>query len=470
METKAKPMPIIALWYLLGDMIVRGLGVITTPIFSRLLTRTEYGSFSNFSSWESILLVIVTLDLSTSIVRAKYDYGENISEYLSSITLISTFFTCIVYSVIECNMPFFCTMFSMEPFYIRLLFIYLLLEPAYEYIQAKHRMYMKYKFFLFFSVSSAIFRTGISLLLVHFMEDKLMGRALGYVVPVSCMYFIIYCHIIIKGKTIKWEYCKYALSISIPLIPHTLSAIILSSSDRIMITKYCGGEQTALYSLAYTVASIVILIHASINKAWAPWFYDELNSRSYDTIKKYANYYIDGFLFFITGVMLISPELVLILGGKPYNEASYVIPPVMGASACQFVYTLYVNIETYHKKTGMISTGTVMAALLNFVLNLIFIPAYGYIAAAYTTFAGYMALAAFHFFIVRKNLKMSFIYNNGTLFAKLFFFTGLQFICTLLYHTVYIRHICVFLYLAVFIVFCLENRKAIIKVCRKNLF
>lgn len=97
METKAKPMPIIALWYLFGDMVVRGLGVITTPIFSRLLTRTEYGSFSNFSSWESILLVIVTLDLSTSIVRAKYDYSENISEYLSSITLISTFFTCIVY-------------------------------------------------------------------------------------------------------------------------------------------------------------------------------------------------------------------------------------------------------------------------------------------------------------------------------------------------------------------------------------
>ena len=102
----------IAIWYLIGDLLVKGLSVITTPIFSRVLTKQQYGDFSKFTSWGSILLIFVTLDLSTSISRAKYDYEKEIDGYISSITAVSTIATAVIYGIIELNAEFFTSFFS----------------------------------------------------------------------------------------------------------------------------------------------------------------------------------------------------------------------------------------------------------------------------------------------------------------------------------------------------------------------
>ena len=80
----------IALWYIISNVFGKGLAVISTPIFTRIMSKTEYGLFSNITSWESVLTVLVTLDLISSIARAKYDFDEKMEEYLSSICLLYT--------------------------------------------------------------------------------------------------------------------------------------------------------------------------------------------------------------------------------------------------------------------------------------------------------------------------------------------------------------------------------------------
>lgn len=437
----------MALWYLLGDMLVKGLSVITTPIFSRVLTKQQYGDFSNFTSWESILLIFVTLDLSTSISRAKYDFEKKIDEYISSITAVSTIATIILYGIVEINSEFFTGFFSMDMFYIRLLFVYFLFEPAYEYMQVKHRMYMKYKFFLLFSLCSAFFRTFVSLILVYCMEDKYLGRVLGYIIPAIVLYMGIYVFIWKKGKKVKWEYCKYALLIGLPLIPHTLSANLLSTSDRVMIQKICGPEQTAIYTLSYTVAAMVTLVRQSLNKAWVPWFFDALATERYDEIKKKSKEYVDIFFVLMIGIVLIAPEMVWILGGAKYYEARFIIPPVIGGLLCQFLYTLYVNIEVFQKKTFSISIGTMLATVINIALNLIFIPKYGYIAAAYTTLIGYFALFLFHYLLVKYRIKQANLFHNAYYFLQVAVFFVIQCVCLLLYKENIVRYIVLGIYI-----------------------
>ena len=116
----------IAIWYAFSNIFVRGLAFITTPIFTRLLSKAEYGSFSNFTSWEGILAVIVTLDYTASIARAKYDYDERMHEYLSSILVVSNLVTLAAYLIVEWNRGFFENLFSMDILYIRALFLYIL--------------------------------------------------------------------------------------------------------------------------------------------------------------------------------------------------------------------------------------------------------------------------------------------------------------------------------------------------------
>lgn len=84
---------------------------------------------------------------------------------------------------------------------------------------------------------------------------------------------------------------------------------------------------------------------------------------------------------------------------------------------CQYIYTHYVNIELHLKKTKYVSFGTIFAALLNIVLNVMFIPEYGFVAAAYTTLFSYISLLLIHFIITRKILHVK-LYNDSFIFGS----------------------------------------------------
>lgn len=395
----------IAIWYVFSNVFVRGISVISTPVFSRLMSKYEYGQFSTFISWESIITILVTLNLYTSIARAKYDFDERMDEYISSILLFSNIVTLFSYCLIELNQSLFVDLLSMDIIYIRMLFIYLIFMPAFTYLQIKHRAYRKYKFFVFFAISSAIMRTAVSILLVLTLDNKLLGRLCGYLIPITMFNMILWFIIVTKGKKLSWTCVKYACGISIPMIPHSLSGSVLGNSDRIMITSFCGNEATALYSIAYSTSMLANLLWTSMNQAWVPWLYDHLHDKNKEAILKKSKMYLGIFTCLIIGVLLVAPEIILVLGGKRYYSARFVMPPVIVGCAFQFIYGMYVNIEIFSKKTYTISVGTMVAALLNLFLNWLFIPQYGYIAAAYTTMVGYGALLLFHYCIVRIKIK-----------------------------------------------------------------
>ena len=50
-------------WYVLSTVITKGLAFITTPIFARMMNKTDYGEFSNFAYWQSLLVIVVSLEM-----------------------------------------------------------------------------------------------------------------------------------------------------------------------------------------------------------------------------------------------------------------------------------------------------------------------------------------------------------------------------------------------------------------------
>ena len=454
----------IALWYAFSNIFVKGIAFLSTPVFTRLLSKVEYGMFSNFTSWENFLAVIVTLDFTASIARAKYDFNDNMETYLSSILLMSNIVTFIVYMIVELNRALCEKIFSMDIIYIRMMFFYVMFLPAFSYLQAKYRIYRKYKFFVVFAISSAVIRTGAATMLILIMQDKLLGRILGDVIPVTIMNIILWGNVIYQGKKIDWNCVRYASVISIPLIPHAISGIVLGSSDRIMITKYVGAEANAMYTLAYQCSLLANIIWTSMSQAWMPWLFDNIQSDNRKQIDKNSRIYLSVFSVLVVGVLLITPELMLILGGKQYYEARFVMVPVVLGCAFQFVYGMYVNLEVYAKKTMIISIGTVSAAFLNIGLNVIFIPQYGYIAAAYTTLIGYIALFFFHFFIVKMKLKeLRDLYNYKFIFMILILLFLFSCFVMILYQNRLARYIMILFYGVILSVLIFINKEKIIK-------
>ncbi len=95
------------LWYTICNFLFRGMAFITTPFFSRLMSKGELGSFSNFSSWAAILSVVTSFDLAQSIIRSKLTHEKDMDSYVWSILSFSTLWTLIVYGKVLISPSFF---------------------------------------------------------------------------------------------------------------------------------------------------------------------------------------------------------------------------------------------------------------------------------------------------------------------------------------------------------------------------
>lgn len=425
-DNKSKQSLNAAVWYIISNFISKSLLYICTPLYTRLLTTAEYGQYSNFLSWQNILVTLLTFDLSAAIGIGYYDL-ENDREFdgfINTVTIFSYLIPGLFCMVIFIFHDYFSNIFLIGEEYLAILLIYITCNNTINIFQAEQRVRLKYKLSTVMTLGISILTVTSTLVFVSAFKNTLRGVLLGGTLVNIIVSFILSVRIWIRNRAIEWKYLKYALRVAVPLIPHVLAGAILGSSDKVMITKYCGEEMTALYSLAYTISMIITMVSSSINKAWSPWFFDRLKYNKKDQIKKVSNIIVLAVATLSFSTCLLAPEVLLIIGGKSYISSSVIMPPVINACFFNCVCTFYINIEFYNKKTVGISIATVISAGLNILLNYIFIRKFGYIAAAYTTLISSVISLLFHMYKVRKQGMWN-IFDNR-------FFVVTLLICTIL--------------------------------------
>lgn len=428
------------IWYTLSNFITKGMIFLATPIFTRLLTQEEFGTFSTFSSWLNIFIIVVSLNIESTLMSAKYDFEKRFDEYIFSSLTLSTISTIVWAVVFNGFMNKLSDFIEVEPLYINCMFAYLLFYPALTLFQVKERYMYKYKSSVFVSALVSVGSLLLSILLVKIMENQLSGRVFGHVLPTILVGGALYVLLGIKGKKVSVSDWKYALKICLPYIPHLLSMMILSSTDKIMITKMCGTADTALYSVAYSVVMVISVLLTSLNGAFCPWLAEKLSAQDFNATRKASKIYIVLFMCFYLGFILLTPEILLIMGGKAYMQAKAVMIPVAMGCVCQFLYTLFVNVEQFHKKTIGMAFASISAAVINYVLNLWLIPKFGYVAAAYTTLIGYLWLLLVHMILVwimRKNK----VYSYKFVLASVVVAGIIAVIANILYSNIVVRYI-----------------------------
>ncbi len=451
------------IWFTISNFIVRSIGLITTPIFTRLLSKTEFGDYNNFVTWTGISLVVVSLNLEASLIRARFDFEKDLKNYVASLIALSTLSTVIWYLLALIFHNSVTNILLMDFKYVTCMFIYLLFYPAINIFQTAERFQYKYKLTVAISLAVSVLTSLLSVILVFTMSDKFLGRTLGYTIPVLIIGGILIGYCILKKYHVKVKYWKYALPFTFPYIPHLLSMNLLSGMDRIMIKKFCGAEDLALYSLAYTCGSLITILVSSINSAYSPWLGEKMTKKNYDTIQKVSLPFAVSFWYMAGGAILIIPELLFVLGGSSYMEAKYVMPPVAASCILQFIYCMYVNVEQYEKKTGSMALASVISVLLNYVLNSIFIPRYGYMAAAYTTYASYFFLMILHMLIVKK-IGMAHVYQNFKILILAIGSLGLVLIANMLVDTYLARYIVLLVYGSVGLLVVYKNRNLVMNI------
>jgi O-antigen/teichoic acid export membrane protein len=220
-----------------------------------------------------------------------------------------------------------------------------------------------------------------------------------------------------------------SLKVGLPVIPHNYSHYLLNSSDRLIMERLnVSTASIGIYSLAYTLGMYINLLANAINQAVSP------NLLIFIKEKKWKNYQDLVTLFqsvvFLTCVLAavwVADWMPLLIRNDDLNQYPEIFIIIVMSYSAWPLYTGCFQVLFYFEKTSMLWKITTMAGVINIILNIILIPYYGFLVAAWTTLFAmlYQSFSGFLFKYYRESSKANldpvfwFIMVVGSLYAAL---------------------------------------------------
>lgn len=407
-------------WFVICGFIQKSISMISTPIFTRVLSEEEYGISSTFAAWLIIVNLIVTLTLYRSIMNlfVKYENKENVLTYVCGLSITISVIWTIVAVMFSKQLS---SLMGLSKSLVIAMFIYSIGESIIQCWMIYKRYTYEYKSAIFVTLLLSFVTCfgGVAcvLLIKSTAEWKIYPQVIVYFLVGIIIYFSLFRKNKVFFNSSIW---KFSLGFCIGLFPHYISEFILQSSDKIMINYICTSEDVAFYSVAYAVGSLIALFANAINTSFVPYQYQKIQEREFKELSKTANGVQALLALILALLMLFSREIVLIFGGTKYLPCADVIVPICLGVYFNYMFQLFARVQEYYNKKITIVIPSILCAVLNIVLNYIFIKPFGYAAASYTTFFCFALFCFIHYLFYRQTCNKEnqgiLLYDGRTLF------------------------------------------------------
>ncbi len=435
------------LWFMFCGVMQKGIAFLTTPIFTRLLTTEQYGQYSLYNSWLSIFTIICTFRLEKAVFnKGMSKFPDERERYAASMQVATSILTVAVFCIYLIFHEWINSLTELSTFITCIMFVELLFHPAFNFYNVTKRYEYKYIPVILITLSYTLLNAGLGVVAVLLASEAQRGtaRIISCILVASVFGLVLYIYNFYRARfKISWEHIKFALKFNLPLIPHYFSSYILDQSDRIMISKYCGQGKVGIYSVAYNIGLLLKLVTDSIHSAFTPWQYEALKKEKYREVNQRVFSVMLIVMALLIVFMAFAPEAVWILADAEYYEAVYAIPPVAASVLFISLYGFYSNAEFYFDANKFSSIMTLIGAGANLILNMIFIPLFGFVAAGYTTLVCYTIFAFAHFFYTNAIAKKKCGQSIFSLW-QLFVFTAVIYVSvvgiSLLYQNFIVRY------------------------------
>lgn len=384
----------------LANLIIGLSGIILLPILTRHLPISDYGLWVQFVVTLTLILIVTVLGLpSYSMVR--FLSGEKNKKRIQE-GFYSIAFTILLTSLIASLILFIFSdyisqiIFAGNSSIVKLLALTLIfasLNIAFQYFFITFQEIKKYSSLLCFkAITLIIFISGFIL-----FNKGITGAVTGFLCN-EILFFLINFSIIfleIGFRFPKFTELKSYLTLSIPTIPGSLSYWIVDSGDRYLIGALLGITSVGYYSPGYTLGAIVGMFAFPITSILTSYVSKSYNERKEEEVKDLLEYSFKYFLIIAIpatiGLSVLSKPLLTILTTTEIANNGYMITPFIAIALLLLgLNDIIVNIIILEKKTKIIGITWFIAAFLNLVLNLIFIPIYGILGAALSTLITYI--------------------------------------------------------------------------------
>lgn len=427
--------------YLLTSLIPSAVGFLLMPFYLSYITLEEFGYFSVLLMINTFLTIFATMQLHSSIVKFFLVYKDDEfkqKQYLTSLLVASVVISMIFLSFIYYFLDEIKVLFELEKLSNELVLLGLLIafingfKVFYESI---NRILQHAKDVLVSNVLATIVLVGCSYSFLKYYGMNLYGIVLATFI--SSIVALFYYMLINKKHfvlSVELKLIKEPIKFAIGLIPHTLSKNIYVLADRFILIKFVSMSDVGIYAIIDKVANMLKLMTSNFGKAFTPFFMTNNSnavSMNLSQMIVITNYI---FLGFLLGLTLFS-KLILDFIQDGLEIYAYLTVVLSTAFIFKNLEMYLTNFLLDNKQTKYISIISFSAAILNIVLNLIFIPIYGIVAATITTTISYfIGFIVAYYYVDRKFKYFEFPFLKVSLD---FLFVGFLVLLTYFYQNLY---------------------------------
>jgi len=409
--------------YLPGQIVPGIVGFVSIPIITRLFAPGDYGDYVLVISTVSVFSAIAGW-LSMPIKRfyPAYERDKRLDQFYGTV-LKMTFVSIPVLSLLFLGAPLLLKS-HISPALYSLMYIGVLvfalrscLGILAEFVRVRRQIGWYSGFQVWKSVTTASFGILLVIIFDFGIDGLLWGSILSLVIAFPFLWRISLGKVSLDAKGISTPLVSEMARYGFPLMIGNLAAWILSLSDRYVLEFLRGSQEVGIYSVSYRISEhSIMLLSALFALTSGSIVYNiwekEGQKKSQEFMSKLTRYYLLVGIPAVVGLSVLTKPLITTLAGQEYHAGHKIIPLIaLGAFFLGLQQRFQPGIH-FHKKTHSIMLCIIVSGLFNLGLNFLFIPKYGYMAAAVTTLLSYSFLLILVILVSRRFLAWQFPFKS----------------------------------------------------------
>lgn len=383
------------------------LSYILLPLFTAKMAVDEYGTYDLACTMSVFLAPVITMLMEEAMFRFLIDAKtEKEKKDIISQTVIYTIIGFIVF--VPLALIFFKFYSKYPASFTNVFIIFIISDVLILVSSALARGLSEIKLYSItnFLLGISTLAITIYMLLVYpKAEGLLWANTIANLITAAIVFYKLKIHLYIgkPNKKIMRQMAKY----SIPLVPNSISWSIINMSDRVIITQLMDTAANGIYAMASKFPSIINVLYSYFYTAWkesaAKIIKDENRNEAYNSI--YHD--MQKFLYAVTLCLIACMPFVFpIFINRSYADAYQYIPLIMIATYYSCISSFYGGIFGAFKKTKIMGTTTIVAAILNLIVDLVLINYIGIYAACISTLLSNMLISFYRKDKLKKYLKL----------------------------------------------------------------
>ncbi len=396
--------------YLLANVATKALSFISIPVYTRLLTVSDYGIVNVFFATVQIATILLTLNTEVAISRFYYD-TKNLDEFKkfvgTSVVLSGGIF--LIMSLLSVLLlPQLSGLTGLSEIlclFILPVSLYYIINSVFT--QIYNPMMESQKIAVVSSVQVYL-AFGLSVLFILLLnKDKYYGQVYGTVTAMVLLSGYLLHNIKPYVKlSFEWKYVRYILSYSIPNLPYALSGLIISVFGRIIIGNNNGFGDAGIYSFSANIGALMLIIIMVTHQAWNPYYFRYMNEGDTASIDK--DYDLIWRLTLTAGLFLsfFGTDIGILLGRPQYYGGLYLVPIFsLGYVFYQWAY-VYMRNCGYAKRMIWNAVVVIASGVCNVIFSVWLIKSSGDLGVAVAFTLSYLILLVLCYLVNRFQLKL----------------------------------------------------------------